>query len=67
MVFHNKIINKTWLSKNQENSAHRFVDNYLTNHFTKFLQDKIKSWRVGALKSMHWYQLFKGKSLVRVF
>ena len=37
-----KIINKTRLIKNQENSAHRFGDNYLTNHLVKFLQDSIK-------------------------
>ena len=39
MVLHNKIINKTRSTKNQENSAHRFVDNYLTNHLAIFLQD----------------------------
>ena len=39
MVLHNKIINKTRSIKNQETSAHRFVDNYLTNHLAKFLQD----------------------------
>ena len=37
-----KIIHKTRLIKNQENSAHRFGDNYLTNHLVKFLQDSIK-------------------------
>ena len=41
MVLHNKISNKTRLTQNQENSAHRFVDNYLTNHLVKFLQDRI--------------------------
>ena len=50
IVLHNKIINKNLSKKNQENSAHRFGDNYLTNHLVKFLQDKIKPWRVGALK-----------------
>ena len=39
-----------WLTINQENSAHDFGDNYLTNHLIKFLQDKIKPWRVGALR-----------------
>ena len=42
MALHDKIINKTRLRKNQENSAHRFVDNYLTNHLAKFLQASIK-------------------------
>ena len=42
IVFHNKIINKTRLIKNQENSAHRFEDNYHTNNLVKFLQDRIK-------------------------
>ena len=40
MVLHNKIINKTRLTKNQENSAHRFEDNYLRYHLEKFLQGK---------------------------
>ena len=39
-----------WLTINQENSAHHFGDNYLTNNLIKFLQDKIKPWRVGALR-----------------
>ena len=43
IVLQNKIINKTRLTKNQENSAHSFGDNYLTNHLVKFLLDKI-SW-----------------------
>ena len=29
-------------TKNQENSTHRFVDDYLTNHHAKFQQDRIK-------------------------
>ena len=41
IVLHNKIINKTRSTKNQENFAHRFVDNYLTDHYAKFLQDRI--------------------------
>ena len=44
MALHDKIINKTRLTKNQENSAHRFVDNYLTNHLAKFPQASIKPW-----------------------
>ena len=42
IVLHHKIISKTWSTKNQENSAHCFGDNYLTNHLVKFLQDRIK-------------------------
>ena len=49
IVLHNRIIDKTRSKKNQENSAHRFGDNYLTNHLVKFWQDRIKPWRVGAL------------------
>ena len=50
IVLHNKITNKTWSTKNQESSAHRFGGNYLTNHLVKFLQDRIKAWKVGALR-----------------
>ena len=50
MALHEKIINKTWTTKNQENSAQRFEDNYLTNHLVKFLQDRNKPWRVEALR-----------------
>ena len=42
MALHYKIINKTRSTKNQEISADRFVDNYLTSHLAKFLQDRIK-------------------------
>ena len=49
VVLHNKIINKTWSTKNQKNSAHRFGVNYHANHLVKFLQDRIKPWRVGTL------------------
>ena len=62
IALHNKIINKTWSTKNQENSTHCFGDNYLTNHAIKFLQDKIKPWRVVALRvPMHWLSLFLKK------
>ena len=37
LVLHNKIMNKTRSTKNQENSAHGSGDNYLTNHLVKFL------------------------------
>ena len=42
IVLLNKIINKTRFTKKQENSAHRFGENYLTDHLVKFLQNKIK-------------------------
>ena len=43
MVVHNKIINKTWSTKIQENSAQRFVNNYFTYHLPKSLQDREKT------------------------
>ena len=61
MALHNKIINKIWLTKNQENSAHGFVDNYLTNHLANFLKDRIKPWRVGALRVCTAYHFFLKK------
>ena len=54
-----KIINKARLTKNQENSAHCFGGNYLTNHFVKFLQDRIKPWRVGTLRVCTGYHIFE--------
>ena len=57
-LFHHKIINKTRSTKNQENSAHRFGYNYLTNHLAKFLLDRMKPWRVGALKGRIHYEIF---------
>ena len=42
IVLHIKIINKTRSTKYQENSAHRFGDNYITNYLVKFLQHGIK-------------------------
>ena len=50
IVLYHEIINKIWSKENQENSAHRFGDNYLTNHLVKFLEDTIEPWRVGALR-----------------
>ena len=38
----NVIINKTPMTKNQENFTHPFEDNYLTNHHTKILQNRSK-------------------------
>ena len=58
IAVHNKIINKTQSTKNQENSAQRFGDNYLTNHLLRFLQDRIKPLRVGALRVSTGYHLF---------
>ena len=45
-----KIINKTRSTKNQENSAHCFGDNYLTNHPVKFLQDRINPEKLELLE-----------------
>ena len=42
----------------QENSAHRFGDNYLTYHLVKLLQERIKPWRVGALRACTGYHFF---------
>ena len=36
--------------KKQENSAYNFGENFLTNHLTKFVQDRIKPLRSGALR-----------------
>ena len=58
IVLHNKITNKTWWTKNQENTAYGFGDNYLTNPLVKFLQDRIKPWRVGALRVWTGYNFF---------
>ena len=67
IVLHHEISNKTRTAKIQENSAHRFRGNYLTNNLVKFLQDRIKPWRVGALRVCTDYHFFKQKSLVRAF
>ena len=57
-VLYHKIINKTRLTKDLENSAHHFGASYLTNHLAKFLQDRIKPWRVGALRVCTGYHFF---------
>ena len=57
IVLHNKIINKTWSAKDQENSACHFRDNYLTNHLVKFWVGK--NWRVGAVTVCNGYHFFK--------
>ena len=41
-----------------QNSAHRLRDNYLTNRLVKFLQHRIKTWRVGALRACTSYHDF---------
>ena len=61
IVLLHKIINKISLTKKQENSAHCFGDNYLTDHLIKFLQDRIKPWRVGALRVCTGYHFFLTK------
>ena len=48
-------VDKSRLTKKQENSAHRFGDNYLTDHLVKFLQVRIKPWKVGALRGCTGY------------
>ena len=57
LVLHNKIINKTRSTKNQENSAHRFGK--LSHELSrKISEDKIKPWRVGALRVCTGYHVF---------
>ena len=58
IVLHNKITNKTWYTKNQENSSHVFGDNNLTNRLEKFLQGRIKPWRVRALRVCTGFNFF---------
>ena len=62
IVLHNKSINKSLSTKNFKNSAHRFGDNYLTNHLVKSLQDRIKPWRVAALRVCTGYDFFFRKN-----
>ena len=58
MVLHNKFLIKLDQLKNQENSAHRFGENYLTDHLVKFLQDRIKPRKVGSLIVCTGYHFF---------
>ena len=53
-VLHSKFINKTRTKTDLENSVHCFGD----NHLVKFLQNRIKSYRVGTLKVRTGYQYF---------
>ena len=63
-VFHNdKTISKTQMKKDQENSAHCFGSDQPDKHLIKFLQGRIKTWRVRVRTG---YQFFQEKSLVRV-
>ena len=62
-----KLLIKLDRQKIKKNSAHCFGDNYLTNHVIKFLQDRFKPWRVGALKGCTGYHFFKRKLLVTTF
>ena len=55
------------MTKHQENSAQGFGDNYLTNNLAKFLPDRIKPWRVEALRVCTGYNFFERKSLMRAF
>ena len=50
IALHNKIINKTRPTKHQENSAHHFGGNYLTNYLVKFLQDRLNPEELELLK-----------------
>ena len=59
IVLHNKIINKTWTTKNKKDSDQCFGENYIANHFATFLQGLIKLWRVGALTGSTGYFFIK--------
>ena len=63
IVLHNKVLNKTQTTKNKENFAHRFGENYLRNHLVKSLQDRIEAGKVGALRISHWSSIFQSKFL----
>ena len=65
IVLQEKIIHKTRTTKNQENSAHGFEENYLAN-LTKFMQVRIKPYKVGALRVGTGYNFFCKKHLVKV-
>ena len=43
LFFTIRLLTKREGQENQENSAHHFGDNYLTNHLLKFVQDRIKN------------------------
>ena len=57
LFFIKLLINLDW-QKKQENSAHAFGDNYLTDHLVKFLQNRIKPRKVGALRVCTGYHFF---------
>ena len=62
IALHEKFINKTRVTKDQENSAHCFGESYLTNHLAKFLQNRIKPSKVRALRVSTDYKLFYKKN-----
>ena len=66
IVLHNIILNKMPTTKNQENSIHCFEDKHLTSHPAKILRDRIKPYRVGALRVSIGYNFFYKKHLVKV-
>ena len=63
ITFHNR----TRSTKNHEHSAHRFEENYLTNHLVKFLQDRVKPLKSWSFYSMHWLSLFLKKIVSKGF
>ena len=65
LFFTKKSFTKRERQKNQENSAHGFEENYLAN-LTKFMQDRIKPYKVGALRVGTGYNFFCKKHLVKV-
>ena len=67
LFFTIKLLIKLDRQKKQENSAHGFGDNYLTNHLVKFLQDRIKPWRVGALRVCTGSQSYSGCASTVIF
>ena len=64
VVLHNEMIKKMPMKK--DNSTHHFWDNYLTNYLIKFLEDRIKSWKVGPVRVSTGYQFFLRNPLVKV-
>ena len=52
------------MTENQKNSAHCFGENYLTNHLTKSLQDKLLEW---ALTIIFFYKKLDSESFVTCF
>ena len=61
-----KQINKLIKLDRQKRTKNRSGNDYLTNHLVKFLQNRIKLWRVGALRVCTGYPLFLRKLVVIV-